>query len=66
MFKINNKDTRMTIVPVSLLLSLTYFTPCSNVSIVNFKQVNGDWVLFRRKYPYNVLIERNRILGYQT
>ena len=37
--KVNNKDTRM-----SLLLTLTYFTPCSSVSIVNFEQVNASWV----------------------
>ena len=22
----------------------TYFTPCSSISIVNFEQVNSDWV----------------------
>ena len=32
MFKVNNKDTT------------TYFSPCSNVSIVNFEKVNADWV----------------------
>ena len=32
MFKVNNKDT--TVVLVSLLLTLTYFTPFSSVSIV--------------------------------
>ena len=32
MFKVNNKDTRAT--------SLTYFTPFSSVSIVDFEQVN--------------------------
>ena len=26
------------------LMSFTYFTPCSHVSIVNFEQVNADWV----------------------
>ena len=31
---------------VSLLLTLNIFTPCSNVSIVNFEQVNADWVCF--------------------
>ena len=30
MFKVNNKDTRITL----------YLTPCSSVSIVNFEQVN--------------------------
>ena len=36
MFKVNNKDTKTT--------SMAYFTPCSDVSIVNFEQVNADWV----------------------
>ena len=31
MFKVNNKDTR------------TYFTPCSNVCIVNFEHVIAGW-----------------------
>ena len=22
---------------------ITYFTPCSSASVVNFEQVNGDW-----------------------
>ena len=35
MFKINNKDTRTT---------PTNFTPCSNVSTVNFGHVIADWV----------------------
>ena len=29
---------------VSLLLTLTYFTPCSSVCIVNFEQVNAGWL----------------------
>ena len=28
----------------TLTLLLTYFIPCSNVSIVNFEQVNAGWV----------------------
>ena len=45
MLKVNNKDTRTTpaVVLVSLLLVLTYFTPCSSVSIVNPEHVNVDW-----------------------
>ena len=31
MFRVNNKDTRMT--------PMTYFTPCSHVSIINFEHV---------------------------
>ena len=41
MFKVNNKDTG--VVLVSLLLTWTYFTPCSSVSIVNLEQLNADW-----------------------
>ena len=49
-FKVNNKDTRAT--PVASFWCLywqlwTYFTPCSCVSIVNFKQANAKlWMLF--------------------
>ena len=38
MFKVNNKDTRTTD-------AITYFTPCSSVSIVNSEQVNSGWDL---------------------
>ena len=41
MFKVNNNG----IVLVSLLLTLLYFTPCSNVSIINFEQANANWVV---------------------
>ena len=37
MLKVNNKDTRTT--PLA-----TYFTACSSVSIVNFEQVDANWV----------------------
>ena len=33
------------VVLVSLLLFLTYFTPSSSVSIVNFEQINAGWVV---------------------
>ena len=36
MFKVNNKDTRIT--PMAMI-------PCSNVSIVNFEHVNASWVI---------------------
>ena len=36
MFKVNNKDIRM--------------TPCYSVSIVNFEQVNAGWVDFQIFY----------------
>ena len=42
MFKVNNKDTRTTpLVSLRCLYCelLTYFTPCSSVSIVNFEYV---------------------------
>ena len=39
MFKVNKKDTITTHKPELE----TYFTPCSNVSIVNFGHVNADW-----------------------
>ena len=35
MFKVINKDTRMT----------PYFIPYSGVFIVNFEQVNANWVV---------------------
>ena len=47
MLKVNNKDTRRTpfyVVLVSLLLTLTYFTPCSIVSINNIELVIAGWV----------------------
>ena len=51
MFKVNNKDTKTTplandvtgVVLVSLLL--TYFTPCSSISIVNFEHIITGWVV---------------------
>ena len=48
--KVNNKDTRTTPMPSFWCLYCklsTYFTPCSNVSIVNFEQVNADWERFK-------------------
>ena len=46
MFKVNNKDTRKT--PLLWFCCLyfylwAYFTPCSSVSIVNFKHVIAGW-----------------------
>ena len=46
MFKVNNKNTRST--PSASFWYLccwlwTYFIPCSNVSIVNFEQINAGW-----------------------
>ena len=42
MFKVNNKDNKL----------WTYFTPCSSVSIVDFKQVNTG----REKHTYVTFI----------
>ena len=36
MFKVNNKNSKMT--------AMTYFFSCSSVSIVNFEEVNAGWV----------------------
>ena len=47
MFKVNNKDTRVTPMASFWCLYcefLTYFTSCSSVSIVNLEHVNADWV----------------------
>ena len=44
MLKVNNKDTRTTPgVVMVLLLTLTYFTLCSSLSIANFEQLNVGW-----------------------
>ena len=37
MFKVNNNNTRTT--------SMTYFTPFSSVSFIDFEQVNVSWVI---------------------
>ena len=36
MFKVNNEDT--------ITMSMTYFTPCSTVSSVNYEHVIAGWV----------------------
>ena len=58
MFKVNNKNTRtrceicskLTVTtPEKRTLNiqlLTYFTPCSSVSIINFKHVIAGWVIW--------------------
>ena len=46
MFKVNNKDTRMTpwrLSVVFIVNILTYFTFCSSVFIVNFEHVIIGW-----------------------
>ena len=46
MFKVHSKD--IGVVPVFLLLTVNIFSPCCSVFIVNFEQVNPDWVNFKR------------------
>ena len=46
MFKVNNKDTRTT---------LLAHAPCSSVSIVNFEHVIADWVTFLCNYHVTLL-----------
>ena len=52
MFKVNNKDTKTTprIVLVSLMLTLTYFTPNSSASAVNFEHVLEGYPLFTKTF----------------
>ena len=40
-FKVNIRNTRAR---CEICPKLTYFTPCSRVSIVNFGQINVEWV----------------------
>ena len=56
MFKVNDRNTRMRCVIGSKLAVRTpercqYFTPCSNVSVVNFEQVNAGWVNWNINTP---------------
>ena len=39
MLKVNNKDTSSGV----FIINFEHFTPCSSVSIVNFKQLNAGW-----------------------
>ena len=51
MFKVNNKDTGV------LIVNLTYFTPCSSGSIVNFEQVNVGCLCYsNEKIESNLLV----------
>ena len=49
MFKVQDATD---VVLVSLLLTWTYFTPCSSVSIVNFEQVNTNWTAIMSTFSY--------------
>ena len=60
MFEVNNKDTRTTpLANLSIIYDgefISYFTPCSTVSNVNFEQVNASWEIFiflLKKIPIN-------------
>ena len=44
MFKVNNKDTRTTLLALALLLTLSIFHFFSSVSIIDFEQVNVCWI----------------------
>ena len=45
LFKVNNRNSRTRCeIYTKLTIKTTYFTPCSSVSIVDFEQVNADWV----------------------
>ena len=55
MLKANNRNTRTRCEIWSKLTIKTYFTRCSNVSIVNFKQVNAGWVThFRAMFHFYI------------
>ena len=43
LFKVNNRNTRTR---CEICSKLTYFTPCSSISIVSFEQVNAGWEPF--------------------
>ena len=47
MFKVNNR-TRCEICS-KLTIKTPEERPCSNVSVVNFEQVNADWAKFLKK-----------------
>ena len=61
MFKVDNRNTRTR---CEMCSKLTIKTPCSSVSVVNFKQVNADWAvesLFNKVVglkAYNVIQKR--------
>ena len=50
MFKVNNKKAQNDIKDVVLVffLTLNIFRTISSVSIVDFEQVNGSWVLYEK------------------
>ena len=62
MFKVGNKDTNTTLTTAMasfwcLYCQLgTYFTPCSNVFIVNFEQVNAGWIESPKHFSWKVTV----------
>ena len=46
LFKVNNK------IIIKMNKIIKYFTPCSSVSIVNFEDVNTDWILYKKKVTF--------------
>ena len=73
MSKVNNRKTRasceicskVTIKTPKRRHLWTYFTPCSNVSIVDFEQVNTNWAVGGNMFLIilNILFARNRIFA---
>ena len=66
MFKVDNRNTRC-----EICLKLTMkiperrqwrFTPCSSVSITNFKQVNANWVRLKTKQQSEISQAKRYIL----
>ena len=56
LFKVDNKDTRTTSsTSLYCLYLLTYFTPSSSVSVVDFETVNVNWDALEllRKFFYS-------------
>ena len=74
MFRVNNRNTRTSCEIWSKItrhqndangvilapLLLTYFTPCSSVSAVNFGQVNAGWERIN-EFKTNFLIKQKRV-----
>ena len=57
MFKVNNKDSRATLLSLFFCLYF-YFTPCSSVSIVNVEQINAGWQISLLCYQESMLTRR--------
>ena len=62
MFKVNNRNTRTRCEICSkLTIKTPEERPCSNVSIVNFEQVNADWAKLKKNYIcLNIQVNREK------